>query len=569
MALLENDPAVFAAEALRGYVLANADRVVAVPGGAVRATACPAGQVAVVMGGGSGHFPAFAGWLGPGLVHGAVCGNIFASPSEAQVVSLIRAANNGGGVLLLPINYAGDMLHFGAAAETLRGEGLDIRMVKVTDDIASGSPEEHLNRRGIAGSFLVAKVVCAAAEEGQPLDAVEQIALAANLATRTFGVALTGCTLPGADSPLFTVPKGAMAVGLGIHGEPGIAEAPVGSANDAADLLVDGLFEERPPVSGQRVAVLVNGLGTTSPDELHLVFARVKDRIEAAGMVLVAPLVADLVTSLDMAGLSLSIMYLTDEFERLWLEPADCAYFGRGSVGARDRRVVAEAKDDEQVIPPASAESQAVAAQLAGMFEAVRDLLAAEEAALGAIDSVAGDGDHGAGMRRGSAGAARAARAAAEAGAGVKTLLKCAGEAWSNDAGGASGALWGGGLAAAGAVLGDQGAPDDAATAAAVRAYRDAIISRGGAQVGDKTMVDAIIPFAAALDREVAAGADLGSAWRAAAAESTSAAAATAEIVARVGRARTHGTHSLGTPDAGATSFAMIVTKLGQGTSAV
>ncbi|MDR1237750.1 MAG: dihydroxyacetone kinase family protein [Propionibacteriaceae bacterium] len=566
MALLENDPAAFAADALRGYVAANANRAAAVPGGAVRATACPEGQVAVVMGGGSGHFPAFAGWLGPGLVHGAVCGNIFASPSAAQVASVVRAADNGGGVLLLPINYAGDILNFGEAADTLRAEGMDIRMVAVTDDIASGSSEEHLKRRGIAGSFLVAKVVCAAAAEGQSLADIEQLALAANLATRSFGVALTGCTLPGADAPLFTVPAGKMAVGLGIHGEPGIDEAPLGTAEGAADLLVDGLFGERLPVDGQQVAVLVNGLGNTSPDELHLVFTRVKERLEAAGMVLVAPLVADLVTSLDMAGLSLSIMYLTDEFERLWLAPAECAYFSRGSVGEQALRKVSVAAvaGDEEAAPEASADSQALAARLADHLVAVAELLAVQEAALGAIDSVAGDGDHGAGMRRGSAGAAAAAQAAAAAGAGAGTLLKRAGEAWANDAGGASGALWGGGMAAAGGVLGDEDALDIAVVVSAVQAYRDAITSRGGAQVGDKTMVDAIIPFVAALEREVAVGVELASAWQAAAQESSTAAAATADIVARLGRARTHGEHSLGTPDAGATSFAMIMSLLGE-----
>jgi dihydroxyacetone kinase len=566
MALLENDPAVFAADALHGYVLANADRVVAVPGGAVRATACPEGQVAVVMGGGSGHFPAFAGWLGPGLVHGAVCGNIFASPSESQVVSVVKAADNGGGVLLLPINYAGDILHFGGAAESLRSAGMDVRMVAVTDDIASGSSEEHLKRRGIAGSFLVAKVVCGAAEEGQSLDAVERLALEANLATRSFGVALTGCTLPGADAPLFTVPAGRIGVGLGIHGEPGIDEADLGSAEEVADLLVDGLFSERTPVPGQRVAVLVNGLGNTSPDELHLVFTRVKDRLEDAGMVLVAPLVADLVTSLDMAGLSLSIMYLTPEFERLWLAPAECAYFSRGQVGAQVLRsvdVVAAGAAEEE-IPEASEASRALAGVLAGHLAAVADLLAAEEAALGAIDSVAGDGDHGAGMKRGSAGAAAKAQAVAAAGAGAGTLLRLAGEAWSNAAGGASGALWGGGLAAAGAVLGDDEAPGEAAIVAAVGAYRDAITSKGGARLGDKTMVDAIVPFAEALDREAAAGQGLGPAWRTAALVSKESAAATADIVARVGRARTHGEHSLGTPDAGATSFALVVTLLGE-----
>lgn len=564
MTMLVNDPDGFAAEALAGYVRANGDRVVAVPGGAVRATVSPPGQVAVVMGGGSGHFPAFAGWLGPGLVHGAACGKVFSSPSAAQVASVIRAAEAGGGVLLLPINYAGDILHFTEAAHQLRGEGADVRLVAVTDDIASGSPRERESRRGIAGSFLVAKIVGAAAAQGQTLDTVEQVAVRANEATRSFGVALSGCTLPGAAGPLFTVPAGRMAVGLGIHGEPGIDEVPLGTADNVADVLVDGLFAERSPATGQRVAVLVNGLGTVSPDELHLVFDRVATRLEQAGMVPVAPVVSELVTSLDMAGVSLSLTYLDQELERLWLAPADAAYFTRGPVADRRRRSIpatapAGAPGDDEPTPPASESSRAVAAALTGHLDRVAGLLRTEQTRLGAIDAVAGDGDHGACMARGSAGAARAAHEAAERGAGAGTLLARAAAAWSDEAGGASGALWGAGLAAAAGVLGDQGSPSAETILAASHAFLDTIVSRGGAEVGDKTMVDAIVPFVAGLERSIGAGEPLAKAWAAAAAQASAAAEQTATFVARRGRSRTHGEHSLGTPDAGATSFALVV----------
>jgi dihydroxyacetone kinase len=442
---------------------------------------------------------------------------------------------------------------------------MDVRMVAVTDDIASGSVDERLTRRGIAGSFLVAKIVCAAAEEGQPLDTVERLAIAANEATRSFGVAFSGCTLPGADGPLFSIPAGRMAVGLGIHGEPGIAEVPLGSCDDVADVLVDGLFEERPPVQGQRIGVLVNGLGGTSPDELHLVFARVRSRLETAGMVLVAPVVSDLVTSLDMAGVSLSLTYFDKESERLWLAATDSPYFTRGMLAARPLRElpVSLADGQDEQVSKASAVSQQAASIVVRCAERVRNLLRDEEPALGAIDAVAGDGDHGACMARGSAAAAAAAHSVAERGGGAGTALTRAGEAWSDAAGGASGALWGAGLVAAGRVVKDEEMPSAATVANAARAFQDVILSRGGAQVGDKTMVDAVVPFVAALERVTGSGDPLLIAWQAAADEATTAAGETANIVARMGRARTHGVRSLGTPDAGAVSFALVVSAIG------
>jgi dihydroxyacetone kinase len=214
---------------------------------------------------------------------------VFASPSEKEVLNVAREADAGGGVLFLPINYAGDILHFGAARDQLRSDGVDARIVAITDDIASGTADERQLRRGIAGSLLVIKMAGAAAESGMNMDEVERIAVAANEATRSFGVAFSGCTLPGSAGPLFDVPAGKMAVGLGIHGEPGIDEAPLGTANEVADVLVNGLFAERPPEPGRSVALFVNGLGATKYDELHLVSHQVRARLAAEQMTVVAP----------------------------------------------------------------------------------------------------------------------------------------------------------------------------------------------------------------------------------------------------------------------------------------
>jgi dihydroxyacetone kinase len=222
MTYLYDQPNDFAADAVAGFAAAH-PTITQVHGGVVRASATPPGQPALVIGGGTGHYPAFSGWVGPGMAHGSPCGNVFASPSASQVYSVARNAENGGGVVLGFGNYAGDMLHFGLAAEKLRAEGIDVRVVPVSDDVASNDQENRRDRRGIAGDLPVLKAVGAAIENGADLDEAERIATKANEATRSLGVAFDGCTLPGADEPLFRVPEGKLAVGLGIHGEPGCA----------------------------------------------------------------------------------------------------------------------------------------------------------------------------------------------------------------------------------------------------------------------------------------------------------------------------------------------------------
>jgi dihydroxyacetone kinase len=571
MTKLFNDAHEFAAESLAEFAALNAERVALVQGGVVRAERAPEGQVAIMMGGGSGHFPAFAGWVGRGFGHGAACGRVFASPSEKEVLNVARAADAGGGVLFLPINYAGDILHFGAAGDQLRGDGVDTRMVAITDDIASGAADERQLRRGIAGSLLVIKMAGAAAERGMSLDEVERVAVAANDATRSFGVAFSGCTLPGSAGPLFAVPAGKMAVGLGIHGEPGTGEAPLGSASEVADVLVDGLFAERPPERGRPVALLVNGLGATKYDELHLVSRQVRARLAAEGMTVVAPLAGEYVTSLDMAGVSVSLAYLDDELESLWLSPVDSPALTRGRMpaqptgaGTQSARVPdsAAAGEPRPGVRPGSEASARAAAYVLAALESAAAAVTASEAHLGAIDAVAGDGDHGTGMVDGIRGALQAARDAVQRGAGAGTTLRLAAERWSDQAGGTSGALWGSGLAAAGEVTGDSDEPQPATVLAAVDAFADSVVQRGRAAVGEKTMVDAIVPFREELAAGLSRGLTTADAWRSAAAAATAAAARTADYPATRGRARTHGDRSVGTPDPGAVSFALIVSSV-------
>lgn len=559
MTHLVNDPKKFAADVLAGFVRAHADRVMAVHGGAVRATETPQGEVAVVLGGGSGHYPAFAGWIGEGMAHGAVCGNIFASPSASQAASVARAAHAGGGVLFGFGNYAGDVLQFSRAVEMLAEEGIEARILTVTDDIASA--DTHAERRGIAGDLPVFKIAGAAAAQGWSLDEVERVTRHANDRTFTIGVAMSGCTLPGADAPLFTVPEGSLAIGLGIHGEPGLSEVPLGTAQEVADDLVDRLLAAFPDQAGDRVAILVNGLGATTYEEQFVVFARVADRFEAEGFTLVEPEVGEHVTSLDMAGLSVTAMLLDDELEPLWRAPVDTPAFRRGSLGsttsAPPRRGPLPQQAGAERTAGAEPSQRAAAVALARLDDVV-DALKENEAELGKLDAVAGDGDHGQGMVLGAVGAADRGHEAAAAGVGLGTLLREVGEAWAESAGGTSGALWGAALVAAGERLGDTDAPSAADVAEAVSAAVGAMKDMGKAELGDKTLMDAAVPFAEALAERVGAGEDLATAWSAAAARATEAAEATAQLQAKKGRAKTHGDHSVGHADPGATSFALV-----------
>jgi dihydroxyacetone kinase len=564
MTRLYNDPVDFADEMIDGFVAANSSHVRRVAGGVVRSTRTPEGSVALVVGGGSGHYPAFGGIVGSGLAHGAAMGNLFASPSAQQVESVATSASRGGGVLLGYGNYAGDVLHFTQAQEKLNAAGIPTRSIAVTDDISSAPLAEKHKRRGIAGDLTVFKAAAAAAEAGYSLDEVVRVAELANERTRSFGVAFGGCTLPGADAPLFTVPEGRMAVGMGIHGEPGIDETHVPTANELAERFVTALLGELPEgidsARGQRVGVILNGLGSVKYEELFVVYRRVAQLLDEAGITIVDPEVGELVTSFDMAGTSLTLFWLDDELEGFWRAAADTPGYRKGSVAATEQLDPSEiAEEEAQVIPDASPESRAAAQTAYRAIEALASVVDANVEELGRIDAVAGDGDHGIGMQRGARAASAAARDALDAGAGTKTLLDIAGAAWANRAGGTSGALWGVALSAVGASLGDTAAPHAADVAAGVAAAKDGIMSFGKAEVGDKTMVDALVPLSDTLSREIAGGATLAAAWKSAADATTEAAEATKDLLPRMGRARPHAEKSLGTPDAGAYSLGLIM----------
>lgn len=564
MTRLFNQPSSFAHELVEGFVAAHRDKVRQVPGGVIRSTKYRPGEVALVIGGGSGHYPAFAGLVGQGLAHAAVMGNLFASPSAQQIYGVASAAQKGGGVLLGYGNYAGDVLHFGLARDRLNAEGVRCEVIAVTDDISSASSDELHKRRGIAGDLVVFKTAAAASEAGYDFDEVVRVARHANGRTRSLGVAFSGCTLPGADHPLFEVPKGKMALGMGIHGEPGIHEGPVPTADELAETLVSSLLGELPDgitqAAGQRVAVILNGLGSVKYEELFVLYRRVAQLLDAVGLTIVEPEVGELVTSFDMAGLSLTLCWLDAELEAFWCAPASTPAYRKGVAQVGERQ-----GDDEvyvgqqQVIPPASAKSRRSAACVLHALEAAERVVLEHVEELGRIDAVAGDGDHGIGMQRGIVAAVAKAREALALNAGAGTLLRIAADAWADQAGGTSGAIWGVLLTALGNALGDQLDPGASQVADGVSQACAGIQHFGKAQLGDKTMVDVLIPFSLALGEAAGRDMELADAWRHAAQIATQAAAATANLRPRIGRARPLAEKSLGTPDAGAVSLSLII----------
>lgn len=568
MSYVLNDAAAFADESADGFVAANRNLVRRVRGGVARAGATPAGQVAVVIGGGSGHYPAFAGLVGPGIAHGAAMGNVFASPSAQQIVAVARSTASEAGVLLAYGNYAGDALNFDQAQDQLRSEGIPCQTVRITDDICSATAAEKQKRRGIAGDLVVFRAAGWAAEQGLDLESVATVAARANERTRSIGVAFSGCTLPGASEPLFTVPPGMMAVGMGIHGEPGIETVPMASARELAELLTGRLLAETPESAPAgttgRIGVIVNGLGSVKSEELFLLYGSIAPLLEAAGLAIIDPEVGEYATSFEMAGVSLTIVWLDDELEQAWRSSAYTPAYRKGAVDiATAPAIPDEVAAGEVAFIAAPEESAEAGVWVRNSIDAIKDVMDREVDHLGRLDAIAGDGDHGIGMQRGARAAAEAAGTASAAGAGAGTVLAHAGEAWADRAGGTSGALWGLALRTLGQQIGDDEAPGAAAVARAVAAAREAIQRTGKAEIGDKTLVDALVPFSERLTGLTSDGLGLARAWTDAAAAATTAAAATADLLPRLGRARPHMEKSLGTPDPGAVSFALAVTAVG------
>ncbi|WP_345900453.1 dihydroxyacetone kinase family protein, partial [Martelella sp. UBA3392] len=368
------------------------------------------GKVGIVVGGGSGHEPAFAGYVGRGLADAAAVGNIFASPSPEQILDAARAADGGAGVVFLYGNYTGDVMNFTMAAEELEASGTQVRQVQVADDVASAPKERRAERRGIAGDFFVFKIAGAAADLGEPLARVEALAQKANDATLSMGVALGACSLPQTGKPNFEIGDDEMEIGMGLHGEPGVRREKLAPADTVTDELMDTILGEMAPAKGDRVAVLVNGLGSTSLVELYIIFDRLKHILDDRGIEIHHSWVGEYATSLEMAGASITLIKLDDELTRLLDHPCRTpaltvgAIEGAAASSARSARRTAQAGDTPAKAKTATnlkREGIITPEIFRAMMQRAGDEIIAERDWLSELDGVIGDGDHGVTMEIG------------------------------------------------------------------------------------------------------------------------------------------------------------------------
>ena len=331
MQKLINRPEDFVAETIEGILAAHPEALKRVEGdiAIVRADAPVDGKVAIATGGGSGHLPVFLGYVGENLADGVAVGNVFASPSADAMLAVMRAVHAGRGVLQLYGNYGGDTMNFGLAADLAEADGIEVATILAADDVASAPKGEESRRRGIAGIFFLYKVAGARAGEGADLAEVKAVTEKAAANLRSMGVALAPCTVPVAGRPTFEVPEGQMEIGMGIHGEPGVRRGALETADEVTDDLMDALLADLQPSPGDRIEVLVNGLGATPVEELYILFRRVRHRLEDASLELRRAWVGEYATSLEMAGASISLMVVDDELARLMDAPVDSPFLVR------------------------------------------------------------------------------------------------------------------------------------------------------------------------------------------------------------------------------------------------
>ncbi|WAS83026.1 MULTISPECIES: dihydroxyacetone kinase subunit DhaL [unclassified Corallococcus] len=514
-------------------------------------------RVAVLSGGGSGHEPAHAGYVGTGMLHAAVAGDVFTSPSTDAVLAAIRAVAGTAGALLIVKNYTGDRLNFGLAAELARAEGIPTEVVVVADDVALRDTVEPERRRGIAGVVLVHKVAGAAAAAGASLAEVAREASEAAAALGSMGVALGPCTVPAAGQPGFALGEGEVELGLGIHGEQGVRRVALQPADVLADTMLSTIVEDRKVGRGDRVALMVNGLGGTPPMELAIVTRRALAFLAERGVTVERAWQGTFLSALEMPGCSLTLLKVDDaRLARLDAPTEAPAWPGRGQVVTR-----------RQVVPTRAAlptveghpKPQPVMSRVRAAALAVADAWDAAEARLTELDSKAGDGDLGLSLARGAAAIRALPEGAWATPSGALTEM---GQALRRSIGGSSGPFYATALLRAARFLANKPA-DAAAWAKAFEMAVEAVSELGGAKPGDRTMVDALHPAATTFVRAVREGRELGDAWAEATHAAEQGAEATASMSPRLGRASYLGERAKGVPDAGAVAVVIWMKALG------
>jgi dihydroxyacetone kinase-like protein len=309
-------------EALAGMAAAHADLIrVEDPNIVVRRDAPRQGKVGVISGGGSGHEPMHGGFVGRGMLDAACAGDVFTSPVPDQMLAATKAVNGGAGVLHIVKNYTGDIMNFELAAELAQAEGIEVASVVIADDVAVKDSLYTAGRRGVGGTVLAEKIVGAAAEEGADLTTVRDLCQRVQDNVLSMGMALTSCTVPAAGKPTFEIGDDEMEIGIGIHGEPGRRREKLAKADEIVEMLMEPILDEGLMASGDSVLAFVNGMGGTPLIELYIVYRKVDEMLRGRGIAIERNLIGSYITSLEMAGASITLLKLDDEFVRLWDEP--------------------------------------------------------------------------------------------------------------------------------------------------------------------------------------------------------------------------------------------------------
>ena len=531
-------------------------------------------NVALISGGGSGHEPAHAGFVGQGMLDAAVCGDVFASPSQIQVYKALQQVATDKGVLMIIKNYSGDMMNFQNAAVLATEDGIKVDYVKVADDIAVKDSLYTVGRRGVAGTIFVHKIAGAAASKGYELARVKELAQKAADNVMSLGFAFTSCTVPAKGTPTFILAEDEMEYGVGIHGEPGIRREKILPSKELAQRIVDDLFLDRPNLT--EVAVLVNGFGTTPLQELYVFNNDVCEHLASKGIKIYRTFVGNYMTSIDMAGASVSLLAVDDELKTyLDAEANTPAFKMDGSpalpfeFAAKDQAAVRTVNTDVETHPEHAviANEQFTIENMRYVVDVMSACIIKNEVPFCELDAHAGDGDFGMSVAKGFKQLKRQWHELVQAEQMDDFLLNCS-MIIMEHCGGASGPIWGSAFRAASKSIKGKTTLTVADFADMLQAAVKGIQITGersfgrGAVVGDKTLIDALVPCAdswsANTDKTFKENFVLGAQAAVQGAESTK------DIVARMGRAGTVGDRSLGYPDAGAHGLGVIFTDIAE-----
>jgi len=578
-----NNPDNIVDEMLEGFVKCHSDIVKHVitsqdnPRGVIAAVDAPkAGKVGVVTGGGSGHKPAFIGYVGKNMCDAAAVGEICSSPTALAFLEAFRAANGGKGVACLYGNYSGDNMNVKMAVKMAAKEGLEVKTVVANDDVASAPKDQREKRRGVAGEIFMWKCGGAKAAQGASLDEVIATAQKAIDNCRSVGIGLTPCTLPAVGHPNFEIKDGTMEVGIGHHGEPGIEVCPLETAAQMAQRMVDVVVPDYPYESGDEVACLVSGLGATPVMELYVLYAEIEKILSAKGIKVYRSYVGNYFTSLDMMGATLTLMKLDDELKglvdvdvntmgmkqgNLAVEAAAAAQAAAavqaGGSAAAAVEKHAPAKAARTVTGPAVKNANGRGILLA-MVKAIQD----NKQYLGDVDGLIGDGDHGMNMNKGFT------LYEEELGDKETSLtdgLFDLGNVLFNKIGGSMGPIYGTILQAMSETAEGAEAIDLALFGEMLEAGLEGLYGIVGARPGDKTLVDTLYPACESIKKAAAEGKDFAAALDDMKAAAEAGKDSTVDLVAKFGRASRLGERSRGVLDAGATSCCIILQAMADG----